>query len=122
VSSSQLLPYKILRGRLPAQAFFFFSLSIQVGRADEPRDTIPLALVRTTEPVNSGTAENAPAMPRVAIPTSNSKRMAVIHAGSIDGAVHVVPLMPDEGKNTRWIVNTHIDLETWNNVYEFIDS
>jgi hypothetical protein len=42
------------------------------------------------------------------------------HAGSIEGAAHLVPLLPDEEKNKRWIVNTHIDLETWNNVYEFV--
>ena len=89
-----------------------FTLSVQVGGAGEPGDMIPLALVRMTEPINNGTAENAPAMPRVAILMSSNKQMAVIHAGTIDGAAHVVPLLPDEGKNRRWIVNTHIDLET----------
>lgn len=116
-SAGGRLPYKALRGRLPAQAFFFFSLSI-----DTEAEPIPLALVRITEPVNSGTAENAPAMPRVAIPTSIDKQLVVIHAGSVDGAAHLVPLKPDERENTRFIVNTHIDLETWNKVYEFIDS
>jgi hypothetical protein len=71
--------------------------------------------------VNSGTAENAPAMPRVAIPTSVHKQLAVIHVGTVDGAAHLVPLIPDERENTRFMVNTHIDLETRNRVYEFID-
>jgi hypothetical protein len=115
--SLQVLPYKALRGRLPAQAFFFFSLSI-----DTEAEPIPLALVRITEPVNSGTAENAPALPRVAIPTSVNKQLAVIHAGTVDGATHLVPLIPNERENMCFIVNTHIDLETWNRVYEFIDS
>jgi hypothetical protein len=118
-ASRQHLPYKALRGRLPAQVCFFFSLSIATH--DKPREMVPLALVRVTEPVNSGTAENALAMPRVAIPTVMAKRYAVIHAGSIEGAAHVVPLVPDNEKNTRWIVNTHIDLETWNKVYEFLE-
>jgi hypothetical protein len=116
--SAQSLPYKALRGRLPAQALFFFSLNI--GTTGEP---IPLALIRMTEPLNNGTAENASAMPRVAFPASVDKQLAVIHAGSVDSAAHaVVPLVPDERKNARFIVNAHIDLQTWNRVYEFIDS
>jgi hypothetical protein len=115
--SAQSLPYKALRGQLPAQAFFFFSLSI--GTTDEP---IPLALVKMTKPLNNGTAENTAAMQRIAFPVSVDKRLLVIHADSVDGAAHVVPLVPDERKNTRFIVNAHIDLETWNRVYEFIDS
>jgi hypothetical protein len=74
-----------------------------------------------TEQLNNRTAENAATMPRVAFPVSIDKRLAVIHAGSVDGAAHVAPLVPDERKNTRFIVNAHIDLETSNRVYEFID-
>ena len=116
---SERLSYKALRGRLPAQACFFFSLSIAT--QDKAREVLPLALVRVTEPVSSGTAENAPAMPRVATPTAIAKRYAVIHAGSIEGAAHLIPLSPNEEKNERWIVNVHIDLETWNKVYEFAE-
>jgi hypothetical protein len=116
--ASHRLPFKALRGRLPAQVCFFFSLSI--ANQGKPREVVRLALARITEPLNGGTAENAPAMPRVATPAALAKRYAVIHAGSIEGAAHLVPLLPDEEKNKRWIVNTHIDLETWNNVYEFV--
>jgi hypothetical protein len=105
--SAQSLPYKGLRGRLPAQALFLISLNI--GTTGEP---IPSAPVVMTEPLNNGIAENASAMPSVAFPASVDKQLAVIHAGSVDSAAHVVPLVPDERKNTRFIVNAHIDLQT----------
>jgi hypothetical protein len=75
-----------------------------------------------TEPLNNRTAENAAAMPRVAFSVYVDKRLAVIHAGSVDGAAYIIPLVPDERQNTRFTVNAHINLETWNSVYEFIDS
>jgi hypothetical protein len=93
---------------------------LSIANQDKPREVVRLALARITEPLNGGTADNAPAMPRVATPAALAKRYAVIHADSIEGAAHLVPLLPDEEKNKRWIVNTHIDLETWNNVYEFV--
>jgi hypothetical protein len=75
---------------LPKQ-FCFISRSI-----DTRGEPILLALVRITEPVNSGTAEHAPEMPRIAIPTSVHKEVSVIHAGTVDGTAHLVPLIPDE--------------------------
>jgi len=42
--------------------------------------------------------------------------------GIIIGCAHVIPEMPTssktrDGRNERWIVNSHIDLATWNDVY-----
>jgi hypothetical protein len=44
---------------------------------------------------------------------------AVISGGNITGAAHLVPEEPGTSGTTRkaWIVNSHIDLTTWNEVY-----
>jgi len=45
--------------------------------------------------------------------------MAVISGGNIVGAAYIFPEEPiSSGKlNKGWIVNSHIDLVTWNKVY-----
>jgi hypothetical protein len=44
--------------------------------------------------------------------------LKVIDAGQIDGPAHCVPVTVEpDGKTTQWIVNTHIDQQTWNFVY-----
>jgi hypothetical protein len=42
--------------------------------------------------------------------------LQIVHLSSIDGAAHVIPLHPKPSENDSWIVNSHIDLETWNEV------
>jgi len=80
-----------------------------------------LALVLTTIPENSGNlnpvskfiqVRKAPAA--VALP--------VFSVGNIVGCVHIIPEIATssktgDGRNERWIVNSHIDLATWNDVY-----
>jgi hypothetical protein len=43
---------------------------------------------------------------------------AVIRAGNIVGAAHLIPEEPISSKleNKGWIVNSHMDLATWNDV------
>ena len=57
-------------------------------------------------------------MVRVVMPTMGEVN-AVISAGNIVEAAHLVPEEPNSmGKENRgWIVNSHIDLATWNDVY-----
>jgi len=48
--------------------------------------------------------------------------MHVFSLGNIVGCVHVIPAIPTTNKtgdrrNEWWIVNSHRDLETWNDVY-----
>jgi hypothetical protein len=46
----------------------------------------------------------------------------VFSVGNIVGCVHVIPEIATstntgDGWNERWIVNSHIDLASWNDVY-----
>jgi len=40
----------------------------------------------------------------------------LIHASQIDGAVHLIRFDSDSTTNCTWLVNSHIDIETWNEV------
>ena len=40
----------------------------------------------------------------------------LVHASQIDGAAHLIPFDPDSTTNCAWLVNSHIDIETWNEV------
>ena len=48
----------------------------------------------------------------------------VISGGNITGAAHLIPEEPVSSPiaNKSWIVNNHIDLDTWNNVYYLLES
>jgi hypothetical protein len=52
------------------------------------------------------------------LPTTGSG-YAVISGGNITGAAHLIPEEPASSQvpNNGWIVNNHIDLDTWNFVY-----
>jgi hypothetical protein len=48
--------------------------------------------------------------------------LQVFSMGNIFGCAHKIPRIPTtsttgDGQNERWIVNSHIDLATWNDVY-----
>ena len=48
--------------------------------------------------------------------------LLVFRMGNIIGRAHVIPEIATcsktgDGRNERWIVNSHIDLATWNDVY-----
>ena len=82
------------------------------------KDTFWLAYVESTKPVNGRMPEKALKLVRVVRPTTGELD-AVISAGNIVGAAHVIPEEPvsSGSENKGWIVNSHIDLATWNDVY-----
>jgi len=48
--------------------------------------------------------------------------LKVFSMGNIVGCAHIIPEITASGKtgdgrNERWIVNSHLDLVTWNDVY-----
>ena len=109
------LPYKALQGRLPYQMLRLFKLQVVHARGS---DTFWLAYVHLTKPANGGMPEKASKLVRVVKPTSGVVN-AVISAGNIVGAAHLIPEEPISSgrENKGWIVNSHIDLAAWNNVY-----
>lgn len=109
------LPYKALQGRLPYQMLRLFKLQVVHPRGS---NTFWLAYVRLTKPANGGMPEKASQLVRVVKPTSEEEN-AVISAGNIVGAAHLIPEEPisSQKENKGWIVNSHIDLGTWNEVY-----
>ena len=111
----QELPYKALQGRLPYRMLQRFKL--QVNHACG-KDTFWLVYVELTRPANGGMPEKASKLVRVVKPTTGDVN-AVISAGNVVGAAHVIPEQPvsSGGQNNGWIVNSHIDLATWNDVY-----
>jgi hypothetical protein len=109
------LPYKALQGRLPYRMIRLFKLQVVHARGS---NTFWLAYVDLTKPANGGMPEKASQMVRVVKPTLGEVN-AVISAGNIVGAAHLIPEEPlSSGReNKGWIVNSHIDLATWNDVY-----
>jgi hypothetical protein len=52
-------------------------------------------------------------MPWVVRPT-----IEVIPIGAIDGPAHLIPVDNDDARNSMWIVNTHVDVKTWNMIFD----
>jgi hypothetical protein len=111
----------MLSGRLLWQLQPLFKIKLQ--KEDGAFVEYWLALALTTIPENSGSldpvlkfvqARNAP----VAI------ALQVFRVGNIVGCAHGIPEIATgsktgDGPNKRWIVNSHIDLATWNDVYNW---
>jgi len=80
-----------------------------------------LALALTTRPENPGNLDPVSKFVQVRkAPAADA--LQVFSVGNIVGCVHVIPELATSGKtgdgrNERWIVNSHIDLATWNEVY-----
>ena len=110
------LPYFALHGRLPFQLQRIFKLCVDHNGAST---IMHLAFVMVTRPINGGRASNVTGMVRVELPKSGSI-YRVIDAGAIAGAAHLIPETPNAARvipNKTWVVNSHIDLKTWNDVY-----
>jgi hypothetical protein len=113
--------WRALHGRLPVRLRCLFKVQLTPGKDSH------LALVEITQPVKDGKADPHSMLPRVAKPTGrgdsvmnrDAVALKVIDAGQIDGPAHCVPVIVEPGgSSTQWIVNTHIDHQTWNFVYE----
>ena len=94
---------------------WLFKLQVEHPRE---KDTFWLAYVELTKPANGGMPEKASKLMRVVRPTTGELD-TVISIGNIVGATHVIPEEPvsSGSENKGWIVNSHIDLATWNDVY-----
>jgi hypothetical protein len=82
---------------------------------DHQLPDLQLGLVEKTQAVNGGKAERASAMVRVARATQGD-RYQIVYISHIDGAAHLIPFDPKADTNTSWLVNSHLDIETWNEV------
>jgi hypothetical protein len=109
------LPYKALQGRLPHRLLRLFKVAVPCGHDIR---TYWLAFTEVTRAANSGMPEDASQLVRVTQPTSGAP-YAVVNASGITGAAHLVSEEPNcAGVVQRaWVVNSHIDLATWNDVY-----
>ena len=109
------LLYKALQGGLPYRLLHMFKLHVIHAYGEE---TFWLAYVELTKPANGGMPDMASKLVRVIKPIRGEKN-AVISAGNIVGAAHVILEVPLSAgaENTEWVVNSHIDLATRNNVY-----
>jgi hypothetical protein len=109
------LPYKALQGRLPYGLLRLFTVDLPAATGPHPHW---LAFVELTRAVNSGTPEEASQLVRVTKPNTGAG-YAVIDASRITNAAHLIPQEPNcAGVNQRtWLVNSHLDLATWNDIY-----
>ena len=80
--------------------------------------TFWLAYMHLTKLANGGMPEKASQLVRVVKPTPGMVN-AVISAGNIIWAAHLIVEEPIlmERENKGWIVNSHIDLATWNDLH-----
>jgi hypothetical protein len=107
------LPLGALKGRLPVRLISAFKLSTMNDRL--PMPDLQLAFVQTTNAIAGGDVEEASGMVKVVRPAPEME-YRVIHVSQIDGAAHLIPFKPDCETNREWLVNSHIDIETWNEV------
>jgi len=98
--------YGALRGRLPAK------LVALVKIRDCNQDTVPrLAAVQMLSPVNSGRPSDIHSLVTVQL-TEDAREFTLVDLGTILGLAHLIP----EG-DRRWLVNSRIDLRTFNEIY-----
>jgi len=108
-----------LNGRLPwkLQRLFKIKLLNEDGAFVE----YWLVLALTTIPDNSGNLDSISKFVHVRTALA-AVPLQVFSVGNIIGCAQVIPEIPagsqtGDGRIERWIVNSHIDLATWNNVY-----
>jgi hypothetical protein len=113
--------YGALNGRLPWQLQRVFKIKLL--NDDGAFVEYWLALALTTIPENSGHLD---ALSKFVQERKAPAAVAwqVISVGNILGCAHVIPAIATssktgDGRNERWIVNTHIDLATWTEVNNY---
>jgi len=111
--------YGTLNGRLPWQLQRLFKIKLL--NEDGAFLEYWFGLALTTIPQNSVNLDPVSKLVQVRkAPAAVS--LQVVSVGNIVGCVHVIPEIAissttGDGRNERWIVNSHIDLATWNDVY-----
>jgi len=109
----------VLNGRLPWELQRLFKIKLQ--NEDGAFVQYWLALELTTNPENSGNLDPVSKCVQVRkAPTAVA--LQVFSVGNIVGCAHVIQGIATSSKtgdgwNKQWIVNSHIDLVTWNDVY-----
>jgi hypothetical protein len=110
--------YGMLIGRLRLQLPRLFKIKLQ--NEDGAFVEYWLAMAFTTIPENSGNLDPVSKFVQVR-KASAAVALHVFSEGNIVGRAHVIPEIATTGKtgdgwNERWIVNSHMDLTTWNDV------
>jgi hypothetical protein len=107
-------------GRLPWQLQRLFK--IKLVNEDGAFVEYWLALALTTIPDNSGNLDPISKFVEVRKAPA-AVGLKVFSVGNIVSCAHVIPEIASssktgDGRNERWILNSHIDLATWNDVYD----
>jgi len=98
--------YGALRGRLPAKLVALFKIR------DCSQDTVRrLAGVQMLSPENSGRPSDIHSLVTVQL-REDAREFTLVDIGTILGLAHLIP----EG-DRRWLVNSRIDLRTFNEIY-----
>jgi len=111
--------YGPLNGRLPWQLQQLLKIKLQ--NEDGACVEYWLALALTTIPENSGNLDPVSKFVQVGKAPA-AVALQVFSVGNIVGCAHVIREIATssktgDGRNERWIVNSHIELATWNDVY-----
>jgi hypothetical protein len=111
--------YGALNGRLPWQLQRLFKIKLQ--NEDGAFVEYWLAMALTTIPENSGNLDPVSKFVQVRKALA-AGALQVFSVGNIVGCAHVIPEIATSTKtgderNEQWIVNSHIDLATWTDVY-----
>jgi len=111
--------YGALNGHVPWQLQQLFKIKLQ--NEDGAFVEYCLALALTTIPENSGNLDPVSKFVHV-IKALAAVALQVFDVGNSVGWADTIPEIATsskvgDGRNERWIVNTHIDLATWNDVY-----
>jgi hypothetical protein len=103
--------YGAMHGKVPGRLRCMFTITTHIGSVQR------LALIETTEPVKNGEPDEHSGMVRVERPAYGTG-FTVIHIRQITGAAHLIPDDPvrPAAIHRSWVVNSHIDLETWNKI------
>jgi hypothetical protein len=99
--------YGALRGRLPAKLIALFKL-----RDYRQPDTVHrLACVQYMNVVNSGRPLDVHGLVTVQL-SVHARELTIVDIGTILGLAHLIP-----ETDRRWLVNSRIDLRTFNEIY-----
>jgi len=101
--------YGALRGRLPAKLVALFK--IRDYRCDNTDTVRRVASVQMLTPVNSGRLSDQHGLVTVQM-REDARGFTIVDIGTILGLAHLI-LEEDR----RWLVNSRIDLRTFNEVY-----
>jgi len=99
--------YGALRGRLPAKLVALLKI-----RDPRSKDTVRrLAGVQLLTPVNSGRLSDLHGLVSVQM-REDTRGFTIVDIGTILGLAHLIPV-----EDRRWLVNSRIDLRTFNEIY-----